>query len=101
MLAEVNTSRPPIENGALSASWIRKAMALACASSLSPFSRMANSSPPSRASASPGTQARLEAARDRDQQLVADQVAEAVVDDLEAIEIEIEHRERVADAAAA
>ena len=46
-----------------------------------------------------GTQAGLEAARRLDEQLVADQVAEAVVDDLEAIEIEVEDRERVADAA--
>ena len=43
-------------------------------------------------------QARLEAPRHRDEQLVADQVAEAVVDDLEAIEVEIEHREPVAAA---
>ena len=44
-------------------------------------------------------QARLEAARHRDEQLVADQVAETVVDDLEAVEIEIERREPAADAA--
>ena len=30
MLADVNTSRPPIENGALSAFWIRNAIAFAC-----------------------------------------------------------------------
>ena len=47
------------------------------------------------------SQARLEPPRHRDQQLVADQVTEAVVDDLEAIEIEIEDRERGADAAQA
>src|SRR5205814_3729793 len=45
----------------------------------------------------PLPQARLEAARRRDQQLVADHVAEAVVDDLEAVEIEIQHREAAAD----
>ena len=93
MLAEVNTSRPPIENGALSASWIRKAMALACASSLEPVQENREL-----VAAEPGqrvalAQARLEPARRRDQQLVADQVAEAVVDDLEAIEIEVEDRE--------
>ena len=38
-------------------------------------------------------QARLEPPRHRDQQLVAHQVAEAVVDHLEAIEIEIKNRE--------
>ena len=46
-------------------------------------------------------QARFEPARDGDEQLVANEVAEAVVDDLEAIEVEIEHRETAADAAAA
>ena len=46
-------------------------------------------------------QARLEPARHRDEQLVADEVAEAVVDDLEAIEIEIERRESAGRAAVA
>ena len=41
-------------------------------------------------------QARLEAARHRGEQLVADQVAETVVDDLEAVEVEIQHREPAA-----
>ena len=43
-------------------------------------------------------QARLEAARHRRQQLVAHQVAETVVDDLEAVEVEIERRESAAAA---
>src|SRR5439155_18451742 len=42
-------------------------------------------------------QARLEAPRHRCEQLVADEMAEAVVDHLEAIEIEIERRERITD----
>ena len=46
------------------------------------------------------TQTRFEPARHRDQQLVADHVTEAVVDDLEAVEIEIERREPVAAARA-
>ena len=53
MLAEVKTSRPPIEYGSLSAFWIRNAIAFACCGSLIAFSRIANSSPPRRASASP------------------------------------------------
>ena len=98
MLAEVNTSRPPIENGALSASWIRNAMALACCVVAEPVqqNRELVAAQPGERVALP--QARLEPARHRDQQLVADQVAEAVVDDLEAIEIEIEHREPAAAA---
>ena len=94
MLADVNTSRPPIENGALSASWIRHGDGVGLRRRrCSPFRRMANSSPPSRASASPGRRHDSSRRDDRDEQLVADQVAEAVVDDLEAIEIEIQHRE--------
>ena len=74
-------------------------MALAWLSSLEPVQQngeLVAAQPRQRVSR---PQARLEPARHRDQQLVADQVAEAVVDDLEAIEIEIEHREPVADAA--
>src|SRR5262245_31267291 len=39
------------------------------------------------------TQTRFETARDRREQLVADQVSETVVDHLESIEVEIEHGE--------
>ena len=75
-------------------------MALACASSLQAVqeNRELVAAEPRERVALP--QARLEAARHRDQQLVADQVAEAVVDDLEAIEVEIEDREAVGQAAA-
>ena len=98
MLAEVNTSRPPIENGALSASWIRKAMRVGLAVVAQPVQQDRELVAAEAGQRVALTQARLEPARRRDQQLVADQVAEAVVDDLEAIEIEIEDRERVADA---
>ena len=98
MLAEVKTSRPPIENGALSASWMRNAMALACfvVAELVQENRELVAAQPGERVALP--QARLEPARHRDQQLVAHQVAEAVVDDLEAVEVEIEHREPAAAA---
>ena len=93
MLADVKTSRPPIEKGALSASWIRNAMALACLSSPSVVqeNRELIAAQP-REHVRPA-QARFEPARHGDQQLVADQMAEAVVDDLEAVEIEIQHGE--------
>ena len=99
MLADVNTSRPPIENGALSASWIRKAMRVGLSVVAEPVEEDREF-----VAAEPGqrvavAQARLEPARGGDQQLVADQVAEAVVDDLEAVEIEVEHGERRARAA--
>src|SRR5205085_6239936 len=44
-----------------------------------------------------GPQAGFEPARDRDEQFVADQVTEAVVDDLEAIQIEVQHCEAAVD----
>ena len=98
MLADVNTSRPPIENGALSACCIRNAMALAWRVVAEPVQENGElvSAQPGKRVARP--QARLETARRGDQQLVADQVPETVVDDLESVEIEIQHRERIAAA---
>ena len=58
-------------------------------------SRTVNSSPPSRATVSPGRRHASRRARDGDQQLVADHVAEAVVDHLEAVEVEEQHGEQV------
>jgi hypothetical protein len=52
-----------------------------------------NSSPPRRATVSPGRRQVFEAARDADEQLVADHVAERVVDYLEAVEVEEEDGE--------
>jgi hypothetical protein len=63
MLADVNTSRPPMENGELSVSWMRNATAFAWLASPRSLSRMANSSPPSRASSSPE---RMQVSRRRD-----------------------------------
>ena len=67
----------------VSASWMRCASTFACISSLSEFRRMANSSPPSRASTS---DARTHDSSRREtaiEQLVAGQMAQAVVDHLE------------------
>ena len=62
----------------------------------SPPSRASVCSPPKRATVSVDAQRLLEPPRDADEQLVAGEVAEAVVDDLEAIDVEEEHRERPA-----
>ena len=59
-----------------------------------PSSRSANSSPPSRASVSLGRMTSLKRCRDLLEQLVAGVVTEAVVDLLEAVEIDEQHRER-------
>ena len=60
---------------------------------------MANSSPPSRATRSSPRMTRLKPLRDVEDELVADMVAERVVDVLEVIEVDIEHRRRKAAAA--
>ena len=99
MLAVVNTSRPPIENGSAQRFLDpeRDGVGLrVVVQAVEQDGELVAAEPRDGVA---GTQAGLEAARGLDQQLVADQVAEAVVDDLEAIEIEIEDRERVADAA--
>ena len=64
-----------------------------------PRSRIANSSPPKRATVSLAAQRVAQALGDRDEQLVAGRVAEAVVDDLEAVEVEEQHGDVAAAAA--
>ena len=102
MLADVNTSRPrDRERRAQRLLDPEARCALACAvvdEAVQENRELVAAEPRERVAL---PQARLEPARHRDQQLVADQVAEAVVDDLEAIEIEIEHGEPAADATAA
>ena len=95
MLALVNTSCPRTSNGVgqLLLDALGDAGGVRLASVMS-SSRTVNSSPPSRASVSPGRMQLLEPPRDADQELVAGLVAEAVVDRLEAIEIEVQHREQ-------
>ena len=56
-----------------------------------PSSRTANSSPPRRATGVLRAHAAREAARERDEQLVAVRVAEPVVDRLEVVEVDEEH----------
>ena len=79
---------------------MRNAMALACvavAEAVQQNGEFVAAEPRQRISRA---QARLEPPRHRGQQLVADQVAEAVVDELETIEVEIQHGELRAAAAA-
>ena len=56
--------------------------------------RIPNSSPPKRATVSPGRRQRREPLPDRDQQPVAHRVADALVDDLEPVEVEHDHGDR-------
>ena len=58
--------------------------------------RIANSSPPSRAIVSSSRDRAADALRDGAEQLVADRMAERVVDALEIVEVEAEHRHRLA-----
>ena len=94
MLADVNTSRPAIANGALErvldAAGDRVGLVVVV-EVVQEDRELVAAEPRERVALA---QARFEAARRRHQQLVADQVAETVVDDLEAVQIEIEHGER-------
>ena len=74
---------------------MRSAMPVASLASAMFSMRMANSSPPMRATRSAGADAAAQAIGGGAQQLVAGDVAEAVVDELEAIEVEEEDREVV------
>ena len=100
MLAEVNTSRPAIENGALSDVLDPSGDGVGLGIVVQPVQedRELVAAQPGQRVALP--QAGLETPRRGDQQLVADHVAETVVDDLEAVEIEVEDGEAVVNAAA-
>jgi len=97
MLAEVNTSRPPIEKARSARPecgtrwrWPDSVVEL-----VQENRELVSAQPGERISL---PQARLETTRRCGEQLVAHRVAEAVVDDLEAVKIEIERRESAAAA---
>ena len=98
MLAEVKTSRPPMENGALERllDAERDRVGLVRVADVVQQDRELVAAEPGERVALP--QAGLEPARHGDEQFVAHQVAEVVVDDLEAVEVEIERREWAAGA---
>lgn len=73
---------------------MRSATINAACGSLRSSRSTANSSPPRRARVSPGAQAAFEASRKSDEQLIANQVSETVVNQFETIEIEEQHGER-------
>ena len=77
---------------------MRAATASASAASATSGMLMMNSSPPRRATVSSSRRAAVRRADDRGQQHVADRVAERIVDVLEAVEIEKQHRELAAAA---
>ena len=73
------------------ASWTRSATASAASETSAPSRSTANSSPPKRATVSPDFEDRHQPCRDRDEELVAGGVPEAVVDELEVVEVEEQH----------
>ena len=85
-------------NGVLNARRMRSPTAIASCSSRMSSHRIANSSPPNARRSRAGA-ARGAGVGDRDDQLVAGRVAEAVVDDLEAVEVEEQHGDVAAAAA--
>ena len=90
--APMNSSRPSSSNGACSCCSTRSEMTVASRGSQTSSSSSVNSSPLRRATVSFGRSDLLEPARDGLQQLVAGVVAERVVDDLEAVEVQEQHR---------
>ena len=94
MLAEMLNRRPAISNGSANASATRVAIAIASSRPWMRSSSSVNSSPPSRASTSWVRITLLEPARDLREQQVADAVAERVVHDLEAVDVEVQHADR-------
>ncbi len=84
-------SRPSRTNGAASARRTRSAAQIAPSSASGPVTRMANSSPPRRATTSPGRTELVSRLATMPEQLVADVVALRVVDRLEAVQVQEEH----------
>ncbi len=94
MLTPELISCPSISIGSEMSATSRRASAPAASGFELPC-RIANSSPPSRATVSPSPDRAADALRDDPEQLVADRMAERVVDALEVVEVEIEHRHRL------
>ncbi len=94
MLAVMNTSVPATVNGSRSTSMRRSAAAFASASVASSSSRMPNSSPPHLLIVSPTRTEEARRERDLLQEQVANVMPEGVVDSLETVEVEVQHRER-------
>ena len=80
--------------GSATASSRRRAIAEAASSPARSAHSTTNSSPPKRAITLPGRSVLAEPLGDRDHELVADRVPEAVVHDLEVVEVDEQHRDR-------
>ena len=92
MLVVTKCSLPESTNGRANVAAIRSAVSIASRSEAMSSSRIPNSSPPNRATVSLRAQRLLEPRRRGRQQLVADVVPEAVVDELEVVEVEEQDR---------
>ena len=82
------------ENGGFRSARIRSAARQASEMSSVASSRTANSSPPKRAAVSPERSEPMQAPGHRHQELVAHGVAQAVVDELEVVEVQEQHGQR-------
>ena len=94
-LALTYQSRSPRANGARSSARIRSAVRRASSTPPIPSRMIPNSSPPKRATVSPGRRQRWSRSPTRDEERVADGVAEALVDHLEPVEVEQDQGDRV------
>ncbi len=92
MLAPMNSSRPSITNGACRLCWTRSAITVASRASRDVVEQERELVAAQARHRVVGPQRRFQPTGDGHQQLVAGRVAEAVVDDLEAVEVEEQHR---------
>ena len=91
---DVEAPAGDLRTGRRTTSATRSAIAIASPRPCSRSSSIVNSSPPSRASTSWLRIIRCTRLRDLDEQHVADRVAERVVDDLEPVDVEVQHADR-------
>ena len=95
MLARIATSLARTRNVGVKDSVMRSATTSAASGIVPDSTSTANSSPPNRATVSPGRVADANSFGHGDQQLVADWMSETVVDRLEVVEIQEQHGHRV------
>ena len=95
MLSWIESRSPATWTGLRNSASVRSATPTASSAVGSSSSRMANSSPPSRAAVSPSRRQRWRRLATSDEHLVAGGVAQGVVDDLEVVDVHEQHEDRL------
>ena len=98
-LTVIDTARLTTMNGSAMTSMMWSAITSAAGSPDGSIARATNSSPQNRARVSPGRASGVDASSHGNQQVVADVVAVLVVDPLETVEVQEQHRRQLMGAA--